>query len=101
MFQGTIAYVAQQAWIQNASLKENILFSKPEKQSTYDYIIEACALGPDLKVLPAGDKTEIGEKVNYMILLSFVKHQVYHTYSDGIIYDTSFMCYITLMWFKL
>ncbi|PAV74681.1 hypothetical protein WR25_19463 isoform C [Diploscapter pachys] len=41
---GDIAYVPQQPWIQNMS------------------ILSACALKPDLKILPSGDMTEIGEK---------------------------------------
>jgi ATP-binding cassette subfamily C (CFTR/MRP) protein 1 len=32
-------------------------------QVLYDRVIDACALRPDLEVLPAGDNTEIGEKV--------------------------------------
>lgn len=59
---GAIAYVAQQAWIQNATLKDNILFGKPYEKKKYDRIIEACALKPDFDMLPAGDQTEIGEK---------------------------------------
>lgn len=61
--QGTIAYVPQQAWIQNATLRENIIFGKPYDPEKYDKIIEACALKPDLEILPGGDMTEIGEKV--------------------------------------
>jgi ATP-binding cassette subfamily C (CFTR/MRP) protein 1 len=60
---GSIAYVAQQAWIQNATLRDNILFGKPFDPLRYDKVVEACALKPDLEILPAGDKTEIGEKV--------------------------------------
>ncbi|OAD61579.1 Multidrug resistance-associated protein 1 [Eufriesea mexicana] len=59
---GSIAYVSQQAWIQNASLQDNVLFGKPLHKNLYNRVIESCALNPDLKVLPAGDKTEIGEK---------------------------------------
>lgn len=59
---GSIAYVAQQAWIQNATLKDNILFGKPFDKRNYERIIEACALKPDFEMLPAGDQTEIGEK---------------------------------------
>ncbi|KAG5890605.1 hypothetical protein JTB14_005118 [Gonioctena quinquepunctata] len=59
---GNVAYVSQQAWIQNATLKDNILFGKTFDESRYDSIIEACALKPDLDMLPAGDQTEIGEK---------------------------------------
>ena len=63
-FQGSIAYVAQQAWIQNATLKENILFRGQFDSSRYGQVIEACALRPDLEILPAGDLTEIGERVS-------------------------------------
>ncbi|XP_076374474.1 multidrug-Resistance like Protein 1 isoform X2 [Megalopta genalis] len=59
---GSIAYVSQQAWIQNASLQDNVLFGKPQHKNSYNRVIEACALNPDLKILPAGDQTEIGEK---------------------------------------
>ncbi|XP_058453715.1 multidrug resistance-associated protein 1-like isoform X1 [Malaya genurostris] len=59
---GSIAYVPQQAWIQNASLRENIIFGKPFDLRKYDKVIECCALKPDLEMLPAGDATEIGEK---------------------------------------
>ncbi|XP_057325978.1 multidrug resistance-associated protein 1 isoform X1 [Microplitis mediator] len=59
---GSIAYVAQQAWIQNATLQDNILFGKPMDKALYAKVIDACALGLDIKMLPAGDQTEIGEK---------------------------------------
>lgn len=59
---GTIAYVPQQAWIQNATLRDNILFGKTYDQKRYSKVIHACALGPDIDILSAGDKTEIGEK---------------------------------------
>nr|XP_040235083.1 multidrug resistance-associated protein 1 isoform X5 [Anopheles coluzzii] len=59
---GRIAYVSQQAWIQNATLKDNILFGKPMDQRRYARVIEACALKPDIEMLPGGDMTEIGEK---------------------------------------
>ncbi|XP_014664888.1 PREDICTED: multidrug resistance-associated protein 1-like [Priapulus caudatus] len=59
---GTIAYAAQQAWIQNATLKQNIIFNKPYDARKYDRVIEACALKPDFEILPDGDRTEIGEK---------------------------------------
>ncbi|XP_018309824.1 multidrug resistance-associated protein 1 isoform X2 [Mycetomoellerius zeteki] len=59
---GSIAYVSQQAWIQNATLQDNVLFGKALNKSVYNCVIEACALTPDFKMLPAGDQTEIGEK---------------------------------------
>jgi ATP-binding cassette, subfamily C (CFTR/MRP), member 1 len=59
---GTRAFCPQYAWIQNATLKENIQFGKPYKSKWYKSVIEACALKPDLEILPAGDLTEIGER---------------------------------------
>jgi ABC-type multidrug transport system fused ATPase/permease subunit len=63
MFQGSIAYVPQQAWIQNATIQDNILFGNEMDETRYHKILEACALTQDLSILPAGDQTEIGEKV--------------------------------------
>ncbi|KAJ5078871.1 multidrug-resistance like protein 1 isoform i [Anaeramoeba ignava] len=59
---GSIAYVSQEAWIQNGTVKENILFGNVFDKKRYNQVIESCALIPDLAVLPAGDSTEIGEK---------------------------------------
>uniref|UniRef100_A0A8C8HMP8 ATP-binding cassette, sub-family C (CFTR/MRP), member 2 n=1 Tax=Oncorhynchus tshawytscha TaxID=74940 RepID=A0A8C8HMP8_ONCTS len=60
--QGSVAFVPQQAWIQNATLRDNILFGYPLEDSRFQATLEACALGPDLELLPGGDQTEIGEK---------------------------------------
>ncbi|KAJ1857156.1 hypothetical protein GGF49_002084 [Coemansia sp. RSA 1853] len=59
---GSIAYVPQQAWIMNATLRDNILFGSRFDQEFYDRVVDACALRPDLDMLPGGDMTEIGEK---------------------------------------
>jgi ABC-type transport system involved in cytochrome bd biosynthesis fused ATPase/permease subunit len=56
--------VAQQAWIQNATLRDNVLFGKAFNEMTYDRVIAACALKDDLKEFPGGDQIEIGEKVS-------------------------------------
>ncbi|KAJ1940829.1 hypothetical protein EC988_006925, partial [Linderina pennispora] len=59
---GKVAYVPQQAWIMNATLKENVLFGHKYEPEFYEKVIDACALRPDLDMLPGGDLTEIGEK---------------------------------------
>ncbi|KAF1663325.1 Multidrug resistance-associated protein 1, partial [Aptenodytes patagonicus] len=59
---GTAAYVPQQAWIQNASVEDNILFGKEMDETWFNRVIDACALQPDLESFPAGQKSEIGEK---------------------------------------
>ncbi|CAG0905809.1 unnamed protein product, partial [Darwinula stevensoni] len=59
---GEVAYVPQEAWIRNATLKSNVLFGKTCDETIYKEILKACALEQDLAILPAGDMTEIGEK---------------------------------------
>ncbi|ELW46895.1 Multidrug resistance-associated protein 5 [Tupaia chinensis] len=62
---GTFAYVAQQAWILNATLRDNILFGKEydeERQEIYNSVLNSCCLRPDLAILPNSDLTEIGER---------------------------------------
>ena len=61
--QGSLAYVPQQAWIQNATVQDNVVFGREKLKTWYQCVLEACALLPDLDILPAGDATEIGEKV--------------------------------------
>uniref|UniRef100_A0A665TN30 ABC-type glutathione-S-conjugate transporter n=1 Tax=Echeneis naucrates TaxID=173247 RepID=A0A665TN30_ECHNA len=59
---GSVAYVPQQAWIQNATVQDNITFGREKLKTWYQRVLEVCALLPDLDILPAGDATEIGEK---------------------------------------
>lgn len=59
---GTLTYVEQQHWIQNATLRENILFGSEFDERKYAKVIKACQLVDDLLILPSGDNTEIGEK---------------------------------------
>ena len=57
-----VSYCSQSPWVVNDTLKGNILFGRPYVKERYDEVVEACALLDDLAVLPAGDKTEIGER---------------------------------------
>ncbi|XP_014689382.3 ATP-binding cassette sub-family C member 3 isoform X1 [Equus asinus] len=59
---GSVAYVPQQAWIQNCTLQENVLFGQALDPKRYQQALETCALLADLEVLPGRDQTEIGEK---------------------------------------
>ena len=59
---GIVSYVSQSAWIQNKSLRDNILFGSKFDQERYDKVIFSCALNTDIKLLKSGDLTEIGEK---------------------------------------
>lgn len=57
-----IAYVPQQAWIQNMTVRDNILFGTPYDEERYKQVLSACSLESDLDQLPGGDQAEIGEK---------------------------------------
>ena len=59
---GATAYVAQQTWVMNASVKENIVFGHRWDPTFYERTIRACALLEDMKTLPDGDQTEVGER---------------------------------------
>ena len=59
---GATAYVAQSPWVMNASVKENITFGHRWDPLFYERTLRACALVDDLKTLPDGDQTEVGER---------------------------------------
>lgn len=62
---GTVSYVSQTAWIQNASLRANILFGQEYEEEKYNAVVAACGLVVDLASLPDGDMTDIGEKGDF------------------------------------
>ncbi|XP_018496727.1 canalicular multispecific organic anion transporter 1-like [Galendromus occidentalis] len=59
---GSVAYVPQQVWIQNATIKQNIVFTQDFDRKLYERVVRRCCLSSDLRILPGGDNTEIGEK---------------------------------------
>ncbi|KAL8676645.1 MAG: hypothetical protein Q9186_006856 [Xanthomendoza sp. 1 TL-2023] len=59
---GRTAYVAQLAWVMNATVRENIVFGHRWDPQFYDRTVNACALADDFKTLPDGDRTEVGER---------------------------------------
>ncbi|KAF2823699.1 hypothetical protein CC86DRAFT_327552 [Ophiobolus disseminans] len=58
----SVAYCAQQAWLVNGTVKENIVFASDWDQKRYDEVVDACSLKRDLEILDAGDETLVGEK---------------------------------------
>ncbi|KAF8904793.1 hypothetical protein CPB84DRAFT_1772829 [Gymnopilus junonius] len=52
-----VAYAAQESWVQNATIRDNILFG-----SSYDEVLHQCGLERDMELFDAGDMTEVGEK---------------------------------------
>ncbi|KIP05213.1 hypothetical protein PHLGIDRAFT_534841, partial [Phlebiopsis gigantea 11061_1 CR5-6] len=59
---GGIAFAAQESWVQNDTIKGNILFGAPYDEERYKKVLYQCALVPDLRLFEAGDATEVGEK---------------------------------------
>ena len=59
---GTVAYVAQQPWIMNATVKENITFGYKYDSEFYEQTVHSCALLDDFAQLPDGDETVVGER---------------------------------------
>lgn len=59
---GTVAYCDQRPWILNATVQDNILFGRPLDEAKLQNAIHAASLEDDIKILPGGILTEIGEK---------------------------------------
>uniref|UniRef100_A0A5S6Q235 ABC-type glutathione-S-conjugate transporter n=1 Tax=Trichuris muris TaxID=70415 RepID=A0A5S6Q235_TRIMR len=59
---GNIAYVPQQAWILNTTVRSNVLFYSPERPEFYKKVVHACGLDVDIEEMQNGDQTVIGEK---------------------------------------
>ncbi|TFK72957.1 ABC transporter [Pluteus cervinus] len=57
-----VGYCAQSAWIQNATIRENICFGRPFEEARYWRAVKDACLEPDLAMLPYGDMTEVGER---------------------------------------
>ena len=63
---GRIAYVPQQAWLINATVRENICFGEPYAPERYNEVVTVCNLSYDFTILPGGDQCMIGERGSTM-----------------------------------
>lgn len=59
---GGVAYAAQESWVLNETIRDNIVFHTPFDEERYKKVLYQCALEPDLNLFQAGDQTEVGEK---------------------------------------
>lgn len=59
---GDIAYFSQTSFVLSASIRDNIVFGTKFDSDFYERVLDACALRPDLAVMQAGDRTQVGEK---------------------------------------
>ncbi|KAF8803419.1 multidrug resistance-associated ABC transporter [Phlegmacium glaucopus] len=60
--EGGVAYAAQESWVQNDTIRNNILFGSPYDEERYLKVLQQCALERDLELFEAGDSTEVGER---------------------------------------
>ncbi|PBK89786.1 P-loop containing nucleoside triphosphate hydrolase protein [Armillaria gallica] len=60
--EGGVAYAAQESWVLNSTIKENILFGAEFDEQRYKKVVRQCGLERDLTLFDAGDQTEVGEK---------------------------------------
>lgn len=56
-----VGLVPQEPWLQRGTLRSNVLFGKPFEAPRYQRTLECCALVEDVKAMPLGDLTEVGE----------------------------------------
>ncbi|CAE7132182.1 unnamed protein product, partial [Rhizoctonia solani] len=61
-FGGSVGYCPQTAWIQSATVRDNIVFGREFDEARYSEAIRVACLQSDLDMLPSGDLTEVGEK---------------------------------------
>ncbi|KAH9053585.1 hypothetical protein EDB87DRAFT_1825596 [Lactarius vividus] len=59
---GGVSYAAQESWVQNETIKDNILFGAPYDEERYNKVIYQCGLQRDLSMFDARDETEVGER---------------------------------------
>ncbi|KAJ5082015.1 2-alkenal reductase [Penicillium argentinense] len=59
---GTRAFCPQHAWMQNSSIRDNILFGREYNAARYHEVLRCCALKADIEKLADGDSTEVGDR---------------------------------------
>ena len=61
-YSGKLAFIPQEAWIRNGSVRDNVIFSLPYDKEKYKKVLAMTGLDSDIKQLKNGSKTLIGEK---------------------------------------
>lgn len=59
---GKIAFIPQETFLLSATLRENVIFGEKFDEKRYQDIIQKCQLISDIRILPGGDRTQIGER---------------------------------------
>jgi ABC-type multidrug transport system fused ATPase/permease subunit len=58
---GGIALATQDPWVSAGSIRSNIVFGSSFDLDRYNAVLKACALETDIRLMPDGDMTEVGE----------------------------------------
>lgn len=58
---GQIAYISQESFLQNDSVRENIVFGKKYSKSRFEKTLKICEMETDIDMLDKGDLTEVAE----------------------------------------
>jgi len=58
----SVAYCAQQPWLEHGTIQSNIIGVTPYDSTWYKTVVGVCQLDADLQVLERGDKTVVGSK---------------------------------------
>jgi ABC-type Mn2+/Zn2+ transport system ATPase subunit len=59
---GTMSYAPQVPWMQQATIKDNIVCCEPWDAARFKSVIHACALEPDFQQMTLGFETPVAEK---------------------------------------
>lgn len=69
-----IGYCSQSPWLQNSSIRDNIVGCVAYEADWYQAVIQICALGPDLIQMPYHDSTIVGSRG--VVLSGGQKHRI-------------------------
>jgi ABC-type iron transport system FetAB ATPase subunit len=65
-----VAYCSQTPWLQDTSIRDNIIFSSIFDETRYQNVLSACQLLPDLSNFKDADLAILGEKYVSLAVLS-------------------------------
>ena len=58
----SMSYAAQDPWIMDGTVRENVTMGLPFRQEWYDQVIDACGLRMDFQIFRHGDSTIVGDR---------------------------------------
>lgn len=62
LINGSISYASQETWLFEGTIRSNIIFIEEFDKNRYKEVVRVCGLERDLKLMPNGDMTMVGER---------------------------------------